>query len=147
MLIVNDTEIKGRKTIYRALDFLQLVGITTNELEAIMKDQTLVPVLIERLKADYPDLETDMDRMKDYIRSCKQSAGMATVKSKTKAKQNRKCYYENGLSFYLFQAYSVLMFTVSNGPDYSVTVVTPMMFCTYPLYPPASTQTNHKMLK
>lgn len=67
LLIVNDTEVKGRQTLYGELEFLQLVGITTNELNAIMEDRSLIPALLERIKADYPDLETDMDRTKEYV--------------------------------------------------------------------------------
>ena len=67
LLIVNDTEIPTRQTIYGELAFLQLVGITTNELKAVMGDRSLIPVLLENLKKDYPDLETDMERTKDYL--------------------------------------------------------------------------------
>lgn len=67
LLIINDTEIATRQTIYGELAFLQLVGITTDELNAVIQDRSLVPVLLERLKADYPDLETDMTRTKNYL--------------------------------------------------------------------------------
>ena len=67
LLITNDTEIKGRDTIYGRLDFIQLVGITTDELLKIRENKELIPTLIENLKADYPDLETDMRRTKNYI--------------------------------------------------------------------------------
>ena len=67
LLITEDTEVKGRDTIYGELKFLQLVGITTNEFLKVKENRELVPVLLERLKADYPDLETDMKRTKDYI--------------------------------------------------------------------------------
>lgn len=67
LLVTNDTELRGRQTIYGELEFLQLVGITTNELNAVMNDNSLVPVLLDRLKADYPDLETDMNRTKEYL--------------------------------------------------------------------------------
>lgn len=67
LLITNDTEVKGRQTIYGELAFLQLVGITTDELKAVIKDNSLVPILLAHLKADYPDLETDMNRTKSYL--------------------------------------------------------------------------------
>jgi len=67
LLITNDTEIPTRQTIYGELAFLQLIGITTEEFEAVRNDRDLVPVLLERLRADYPDLETDMRRTKNYI--------------------------------------------------------------------------------
>ena len=65
--MTNDTEIPTRQTIYGELAFLQLVGITNNELQAVMADRSLIPVLLERLKADYPHLETDMARTKQYL--------------------------------------------------------------------------------
>ena len=67
LLITEDTEVSGRQTIYGELLFLQLVGITTNEFIKVKEDRSLVPVLLERLRADYPNLETDMNRTKDYI--------------------------------------------------------------------------------
>ncbi|MBQ5311647.1 MAG: suppressor of fused domain protein [Oscillospiraceae bacterium] len=67
VLVTNDTEIETRQTIYGELAFLQLVGITQNEFSAVVSDRSLVPTLLERLRADYPDLETDMNRTKDYI--------------------------------------------------------------------------------
>ncbi len=67
LLIANDTEIAGRQTIYGELLFLQLVGITDAEFQAVKADRSLVPKLLENLRADYPDLETDMRRTKNYI--------------------------------------------------------------------------------
>ena len=67
LLITEDTEVSGRQTIYGELAFLQLVGITTEEFRKIVEDKSLVPVLLERLRADYPDLETDMDRTRNYL--------------------------------------------------------------------------------
>ncbi len=67
LLIVNDTEIPTRQTIYGELAFLQLVGITTKEFLAVRADKSLVPVLLRALRTDYPELETDMDRTRDYL--------------------------------------------------------------------------------
>ena len=67
LLVTKDTEIKGRQTIYGELEFLQLVGITTNELNAVVTDKSLIPLLLNNLKEDYPDLQTDMIRTKEYI--------------------------------------------------------------------------------
>ena len=67
LLIAQDTEVKGRDTIYGKLDFVQLVGITTEEFLKVKENRDLVPVLLENLRADYPDLETDMERTKNYI--------------------------------------------------------------------------------
>ena len=67
LLVVNDTEIPTRQTIYGELAFLQLIGITNDEVQAVIKDKSLIPVLLERLRADYPELETDMRRTKNYL--------------------------------------------------------------------------------
>ncbi len=67
LLIVNDTEIETRQTIYGELAFLQLVGITTDELNAIIEDTSKISVLLNRLRKDYPELETDMQRTKNYL--------------------------------------------------------------------------------
>lgn len=67
LLITNDTEIPTEQTLYGELAFLQLVGITTHELQTIMQDRSLVPVLLENLKKDYPDLQIDLNRTKEYI--------------------------------------------------------------------------------
>ena len=67
LLVINDTEIPTRQTIYGELAFLQLVGITTHELQMIQTDRSLIPALLEHLSADYPDLQTDMERTKEYI--------------------------------------------------------------------------------
>ena len=67
LLVTNDTEVKGRQTIYGELAFLQLVGITSKELKCVIHDNTLIPVLLENLRVDYPHLETDMNRIKDYL--------------------------------------------------------------------------------
>ena len=67
LLIINDTELPTRQTIYGELAFLQLVGITTDEFIKVKENRALVPVLLDRLRADYPDLETDMNRTKNYI--------------------------------------------------------------------------------
>ena len=32
-----------------------------------MQDRSLVPVLLENLKKDYPDLQIDLNRTKEYI--------------------------------------------------------------------------------
>ena len=67
LLIVADNEVKGRDTIYGRLDFVQLVGITTDEFLKVRENKELIPTLLDNLKADYPDLETDMNRTKNYI--------------------------------------------------------------------------------
>ena len=46
---------------------MQLVGITESELQAIIEDGSKVQILLERMKADNPDLVTDMKRTGSYI--------------------------------------------------------------------------------
>lgn len=67
LLIVNDTEIPTRQTLYGELAFLQLVGITTDEFRAVLEDRSRIPQLLDALREDYPDLETDMGRTKNYL--------------------------------------------------------------------------------
>lgn len=67
LLIVEDTEVKGRDTIYGRTDFMQLVGITQSELEAVKADPDKAKALAEMIKADYPNMETDMNRTVSYM--------------------------------------------------------------------------------
>ena len=68
LMIVPDTEIEGRKTVYGKTEFLQLVGITQNELEALIEDPSKAKTLAELMKADgNTDLVTDMTRTKSYF--------------------------------------------------------------------------------
>ena len=67
LLVVPDTEVPGRDTLYGRLDFLQLVGITQRELDVLRQDPSQAPVLAQRLGADDPWLLTDLDRTRDYL--------------------------------------------------------------------------------
>lgn len=67
LIVVNDTEAKGIDTVHGRVDFMQLVGITQRELEAIKKDDTQKEVLFENMKKDNPYLITDMKRTKSYL--------------------------------------------------------------------------------
>jgi hypothetical protein len=65
---VDDTEAETQVSVYGKTTFLQLVGITEPELQAIMKDQALIPELIRKMKEDgNPDLVTDMKRTVSYL--------------------------------------------------------------------------------
>ena len=66
-LAVADTEVEGVDTIYGRTDFIQFVGITSEEFEMLREDPSKAAELAERLKADYPDLETDLHRTKSYV--------------------------------------------------------------------------------
>ncbi|MDR3073040.1 MAG: suppressor of fused domain protein [Clostridiales Family XIII bacterium] len=67
LLVVEDTELAGTNTVHGRLDFIQLVGITQTELDAIMADQEKIPSLIASMKQDNPLLVTDIARTKDYL--------------------------------------------------------------------------------
>lgn len=67
LLIVADTEVAGADTLHGRLEFMQLVGITWHELEAVMADREKIPTLFSALQKDYPYLETYMRRTKNYI--------------------------------------------------------------------------------
>lgn len=67
LLIVCDTEAYGVDSLHGRLDFMQMVGITAGELQKIMAEPGKIEVLIAALQADYPYLETDMRRTKEYI--------------------------------------------------------------------------------
>lgn len=68
LVIVPDTEMKGRDTVHGRLDFLQLVGITENELQAIKgKNREERERFVKVMQQDNPDLITDMAREKEYL--------------------------------------------------------------------------------
>lgn len=68
LLLVNDTELKPQLSVYGKTEFIQLVGITDSELEAIMDAPDNVEVLINAMKNDgNPNLVTDMKRKKSYL--------------------------------------------------------------------------------
>ena len=67
LLIVPDTELEGIDTVHGRVDFLQLVGITQSELEAISTGRENVSVLVESMRKDNPYLVTDLNRTIDYL--------------------------------------------------------------------------------
>jgi len=67
LLVVPDTELEGTDTLHGRLDFLQMVGITQSELDAITTDNGKVSVLVENMKKDNPYLVTDLFRTRDYL--------------------------------------------------------------------------------
>ena len=68
LLIVRDTEVKTQESVYGKTEFMQLVGITASEVEAIIEDRANVQKLINLMKADgNEDLVTDMKRTKSYL--------------------------------------------------------------------------------
>lgn len=69
LLVVEDTEVTGVSTIHGKLDFMQLVGITEQELQIIKADPSKASLLVERMKEDNPMLVTDLTRTKSYLES------------------------------------------------------------------------------
>ena len=68
LLLVSDTEAKPELSEYGRTEFIQLVGITTEEANAIYTDISNIPKLIDAMKADgNTDLVTDMGRTKSYL--------------------------------------------------------------------------------
>ena len=68
LLLVNDTELQPQMSVYGKTEFIQLVGITQQELQAIKMDKNNISLLIQNMKADgNPDLVTDMNRTKSYL--------------------------------------------------------------------------------
>jgi hypothetical protein len=63
LLVLDDTELIGIDTVHGRLDFVQLVGITRPELEAIMADPDKLPELVASLKQDNPWLVANLARV------------------------------------------------------------------------------------
>ena len=68
LLLVNDTEAEPQTSVYGKTEFIQLVGITESEIQAIIDDRNNIPRLIELMKADgNEDLVSDTNRNKSYL--------------------------------------------------------------------------------
>lgn len=68
LLVIPDTEIQGKDTVHGRLDFMQILGITENELNAIKgQDKEVRERFVSAMKRDNPDLVTDMNRKKEYL--------------------------------------------------------------------------------
>ena len=67
IILVPDTELETKDTIYGETAFIQLVGVTEEEINAILEDRNNIHILIENMKKDNPFLVTDMKRTKSYI--------------------------------------------------------------------------------
>lgn len=67
LLTVADTEAMTQESIYGKTEFIQLVGITQQEFEAIREDRENAKILVERMKKDNLDLVTDMSRTHSYL--------------------------------------------------------------------------------
>ena len=68
LLLFKDTEAEPQMSVYGRTEFIQLVGITESEMQAILADKNNIPKFIELMKADgNEDLVTDMRRTKSYL--------------------------------------------------------------------------------
>lgn len=67
LITVDDTTAKAQDTPHGKLGFIQLVGITEQELNEIKKDIDRIPELVELMKKDNPELVTDMTRSFSYF--------------------------------------------------------------------------------
>ncbi len=67
LITVADTSAQSLNTLNGKVDFIQLVGITEEEYQAIQQDTENIHKLIELMKQDNPDLATDMNRTKSYL--------------------------------------------------------------------------------
>ena len=67
LITVADTSAQSLDTLNGKVDFIQLVGITEEEYQAIQQDLENIHKLIELMKQDNPDLATDMNRTKSYL--------------------------------------------------------------------------------
>jgi len=67
LVVVNDTELTTIDTVHGKVGFMQLVGITEQELEIIKEDRAQVFELIELMKEDNPMLVIDLSRTKSYL--------------------------------------------------------------------------------
>ncbi|MFD2115356.1 suppressor of fused domain protein [Paenibacillus yanchengensis] len=67
LFCIRDTEANTLDTVYGRTDFVQLVGITEQELNVLIADSSKGAALFELIKQDNPDLVTDMKRTKSYF--------------------------------------------------------------------------------
>lgn len=67
LITVADTSAQTRNTVHGELGFIQFVGITEAEFNAIKEDRNNVYTLIELMKKDNPELITDMNRNFSYL--------------------------------------------------------------------------------
>ena len=67
LITVEDTTAKTLNTVHGEVSFIQMVGITEDELNAIKEDRNNIHKLIEMMKKDNPQLITDMKRNFSYL--------------------------------------------------------------------------------
>lgn len=67
LAIVSDTTVAPIETVHGKVAFLQLVGLTQPELDALARDPDALDGILERMRADDPELVLDMRRTKSYV--------------------------------------------------------------------------------
>lgn len=67
LAIVSDTTVAPIETVHGKVAFLQLVGLTQPELDALARDRMPLDGILERMRADDPELVLDMRRTKSYV--------------------------------------------------------------------------------
>ena len=67
LITVYDPQLPPIDTIHGRLEFIQLVGITTAEFEAVCDNPENLAKLIENMRKDNPLFVTDLARTKNYI--------------------------------------------------------------------------------
>ena len=67
LAIVSDTTAAPIETVHGRVAFLQLVGLTQPELDAVARDPDTLTGILERMRADDPELVLDMRRTRSYI--------------------------------------------------------------------------------
>ncbi len=67
LAIVSDTTAAPIETVHGKVAFLQLVGLTQPELDAVTRDPDTLTGILERMRADDPELVLDMRRTRSYI--------------------------------------------------------------------------------
>lgn len=67
LITIPDTEAQTLDSIYGRTEFIQLVGITEREFQAIRENGDNIQLLYDRMKKESPDFVTDMGRKKSYL--------------------------------------------------------------------------------
>ena len=67
LAIVSDTTAAPIETVHGRVAFLQLIGLTQPELDAITRDPDALTGILERMRAEDPELVLDMRRTRSYI--------------------------------------------------------------------------------
>ncbi len=67
LIIVEDPELPPIQTVHGSLEFLQMVGVTWDEMNAIRHDRKNLEIIIENMKKENPLMITDMKRTKNYL--------------------------------------------------------------------------------